>query len=180
MKNDTINKTILFKQRDETKTVSKYINLNTKSNVNTSKIIPFPKFRKRKKSSIRFYNNNKPLVIIAFLVLSICFISFVNNKLMLSSDAYTSKPTALTNTTDTNISTRDYKKYSKIISADIRSSLKLSSNYDIQTKSMHKNGSLIFARGTVSLPKDDPVYFDAILENNKMSSLVVNGVEYNK
>ncbi|MGL5346628.1 MAG: hypothetical protein ACRDA3_04715 [Peptostreptococcaceae bacterium] len=180
MKNNIANKTVPFRQRDEKK-MSKYLKLNTITNVNSSKVIPYPKFRKRKKNSLKFYNNNKPLVIIAFLVLSICFISFINNKLLLNnSSADSSKPASLTNTSSANISTSDYKKYNEIISTDIRNTLSLSGNYEIKSKSMHKNGNLIFARGTISLPREEPVFFDTILQDNKISSLIVNGIEYKK
>lgn len=181
MKNNIENKTVPFRQRDEEKKISKYLKLNTMTNVNSSKVIPYPKFRKRKKSSIKFYNNNKPLVIIAFLVLSICFFSFIKKNLLLNnSSTDSSKPVSLTNTSKANISTSDYKKYNEIISSNIRSTLSLSGNYEIKSKSMHRNGNLIFARGTVSIPREEPVFFDAILQDNKMSSLVVNGIEYKK
>lgn len=177
----TASKTVPFKQRDEEKKMSKYFKLNTSTKVNSSKVIPYPKYRKRKKSSIKFYNTNKPLLIIAFLVLSICLISFVNNKLMVSNGtSESSKSAAFSKNNDVTISTSEYKNYNEIIAKNIHNSLKVSGNYEIQTKAMHKNGSLVYARGTIALPKEEPVYFDAILQNNNTTSLVINGVEYNK
>lgn len=176
MKN-SINKTIPFKQRKEERTMSKYLNLDI--NNNSSKVIRYPKYRNKKKNGIKFIKANKPFLIVVLLALIFSFISFFNNKLT-TSNSTSSNSIITSNTTESTLTSKEFKKYSEIINTDIKKSLKITDNYDVETKTMHKNGTLIYARGTVSNTGEDEIYFDAILKNNTITSLVINGVEYKK
>lgn len=177
MKN-TINKTIPFKQKEEEKRISKYLKLDN-NNATSAKIIRYPKYRKKKKNGIKFIKGNKPFLVVVIIALIFSFISFFNNKLM-ASNSTSSNTTLTSNTAESTLTSKEARNYSEIISKDIKKALKISGSYDIVTKTIHRNGNSIYARGTVSLSNEDEVYFDAILKNNNISSLVINGVEYIK
>ena len=45
---------------------------------------------------------------------------------------------------------------------------------------MHKNGSYLYAQGVISSRKNNNLYFDIILKDDKSYSLIVNDTEYIK
>ena len=172
------NKTLEFKQKEDTDKISKYFNLNS-NKTNSSNIIRYPKYRNKKKNGIKYIKNNKPLLIVIVLAIIFSFISFFNNKLM-SSNSTESNSSIVSSSTESTLTRSELKNYSEIISTDIKKTLKISSTTEVDAKTMHKNGNSIYTRGTISIPNEEAVYFDAILKNKQMSSLVINGIEYIK
>lgn len=176
----TANKTIPFKQREEEKKVSKYYKINTKNrNQSTNKVIPYPKYRKKKKNGAKFVKHNKPLLIVMVIAFSLSLMSFINkeSKLNGGSSSHTLSNSSVSKRA---LTPTEFKSTSKIISSEVQKALKLSTSAEVSTKTMHKNGSSIYAQGSVDMPSRGDVYFDVLVKNNKASSLVINGVEYIK
>lgn len=175
----TANNTIPFKQREEEKKISKYYKIASKTlSKPTSKVIPYPKYRRKKKNGAKFINHNKPLLIVILLAFSLSLISFINKDVKLNSNSKSMSSTSVDSRRG--LTTTQFKDTSKIISLEVQKVLNLNSNTKIDTKTMHKNGSSIYAQGIVDMPHKGNVYFDVIVKNNKASSLVINGIEYIK
>ncbi|MGL6107192.1 hypothetical protein [Romboutsia sp.] len=178
----TANKTIPFKQRGEEKKVSKYYKINTKNKtLSTNKVIPYPKYRKKKKNGAKFVKHNKPLLIVAIIAFALSLMSFINRESKLNDNGLNSKHTLSNSTTSKRVLTpAEFKNTSKIVSLQVQNALKLSSNSEVSTKTMHRNGTSIYAQGSVEVPSKGELYFDILLKNNIASSLVINGTEYMK
>ena len=178
----TISKTIAFKQRDEDKKAlkSKYKINNTYSN-NSFKVIPYPKYKKKKEKGIKLVKNNKPLLIVLGLVMFFSLLSFIDNRILKDKYGPNGKPIKSEMlASSTLVSETEFSSYSKIIESKIKEALHLNAEYTIATKTMHKNGSLIYAQGDISLEKSGNASFDVVLKNKKPYSLVINGTEYIK
>ncbi|MGL5330750.1 MAG: hypothetical protein ACRDD7_15890 [Peptostreptococcaceae bacterium] len=177
MKN-TANKTIPFKQRNEEKknTESKY-KISTYDSKNSFKVIPYPRYKKKKEKGIKFVKNNKTVIIILGLIIFFSLIFFLDNVVL--KNKLGSNPSIIQNKVSSsiqNISEKEFLSYSTVIQNKIKNTFGVT-NSDIKTESMHKNGDTIYAQGSIS-KSEELFFFDMILENKKPSSLVVDGNEY--
>lgn len=178
----TVNKMIPFRQRqsDEKSQNSKYKINNNNSN-NFSKIIPYPKYKKKKEQGIKVVKSNKIFLIILGLIIFFALLSFIDNSLLKNKYGSNGRPIRFQlRASSTLVSEAEFSSCSKIIENKIKDTLHLTSEYTIATKTMHKNGSSVYAQGDISLGKSEATSFDAILKDNKLSSLFINGVEYIK
>lgn len=176
----TINKTIPFKQRDEDKK-----NISSKYKINnsntTSKIIRYPKYKKKKEKSFKVVKNNKFIFIIFAVIMFFALLSFIDNNLLKDKYGENGKPLkSNSQASSILVSEVEFSKYCDIIESEIRSTLKLGSENIITTNSMHKNGNYIASQGDVSLGKNNKVHFDSILKDKVFSYLVIDGAEYIK
>jgi len=168
------------KQSDEKNQNSKYKINNTNSN-HFSKVIPYPKYKKKKEQGIKVVKKNKIFLIILGLVMFFALISFIDNNLLKGKYGPNGKPIRFElRASNTLVSEAEFSSYSKIIENKIKDTLHLTSEYTIATKTMHKNGSSVYAQGNISLGKSETTSFDVILKHNKPSSIFINGIEYIK
>lgn len=169
-------KTIPFRQKFEGNKISKYNRINSNSSNN---VIPYPKYRNKKKNGAKFIKRNKHILILVILAFCFSFISYSNNKIKLNDNNINSK-NASSNSSYSKITLTptEFNNNSKIISKEVKKILNLDSDYKISTKTMHKNGTSIYAQGSYKTTSKEEVYFDILLKDNKVSSLVVNGIEY--
>lgn len=178
----TVNKMIPFRQRqsDEKNQNSKYKINNTNSN-NFPKVIPYPKYKKKKEQGIKVVKNNKIFLMILGLIMFFALLSFIDKSVLKDKYGSNGKPIRFQlRTSSTLVSEAEFSSCSKIIENKIKDTLHLTSKYTIAAKTMHKNGSSVYAQGDISLDKSETTSFDAILKDNKLSSLFINGVEYIK
>ncbi|MGL4912387.1 MAG: hypothetical protein ACRC3Y_08140 [Romboutsia sp.] len=176
----TVNKTIPFKQRDEDKK-----NMSSKYKINTSnsssKVIRYPRYKKKKDKSVKIVKNNKFIFIILGVIMFFTLLSFIDNNLLKDKYGPNGKPIkSKAQASSILVSETEFSQYSNIIENKIRSTLKLSSEHTITTNTMHKNGNYIASQGDVSLGKNNTVNFDAILKGKVFSYLVIDGTEYIK
>ena len=178
----TVNKTIPFKQRDEDKknVTSKY-KINTSKGNSTSKVIRYPKYKKKKDKGVKIVKKNKFIFIILVVIIFFSLLSFIDNNLLKDKYGPNGKPVkSKAQASTTLVSESEFNQYSNIVENEIRSTLKLSSEHKITTNTMHKNGNFISSQGDVSLGKNNIVHFDAILKDKEFSYLVIDGTEYIK
>lgn len=76
----TSGKTIPFKQREDNDKDQLAKAKNNSNNI--SKVIPYPKYRRRKEKGIKLLRKHKMFVIILGLVLFFIFIAFLDNTLL--------------------------------------------------------------------------------------------------
>lgn len=178
----TVNKTISFKQRDaDEKNQSSKYKINNSNSSNSFKVIPYPRHKKRKEKGVKLIKNDKPLLIFLILVMFFALLSFIDNIIL--KDKYDSNKKPIRSelhTSSTLVSEAEFSSYSKTIESTVKDIFRLNSEYIIATKSMHKNGSSIYAQGSFSLDKGENTYFDIILKNKQPYSLVINGTEHIK
>jgi hypothetical protein len=168
------------KQSDEKNQNSKYKIDNTNSN-NFSKVIAYPKYKKKKEKGIKVIKKNKIFLIILGLVMFFTLLSFIDNNLLKGKYGSNGKPVTFElSASSTFVSEAEFSSCSKIIESKIKDTLHLTSEYTITTKTMHKNGSSVYAQGDISLGKSKTTSFDMILKDNKPYSLFINGIEYIK
>ena len=168
-------KTILFKQRKENH-VSKYKFKTNQDGIIDFKVIPYPKYKKVLSKGHKFVNF-KNLSIILLIISIGCTYFFLTNKrlsYLIDKKEYNSVTTSDNNA----ISNSDFNNYSKIIESNINTLISLNYEHNIKTESMHKNGSYLYAHGVILSTKDNNLYFDIILKNNKPHSLIINDIEY--
>ena len=177
----TVNKMIPFKQKDIHKKNqrSKY-NINN-STSSSSKVIPYPKYKKKKENGIKIIKNNKFYLVVFSLILILSVISFIDNNILKDKYSSNSKlPSSELNASSILVSKSEFSSRSKIIEDKIKNTLRLGSEYTIITKTMHKNGNIFYAQGNVSLGKNKTTSFDIVLRDKKPYSLVINGTEHIK
>jgi hypothetical protein len=169
----TANKTIIFKQKeyDDKKQTSKYKIKNNNSST-SSKVIPYPKYKKKKEKSIKLIKNNKPLLIILLLVMFFFLLSFIDNNLLRNKPRF--------NSSDSSLSSSEFSSYSKTVENKIRHILTLDTKDKVDTDNMHKNGTSVYAEGSITLGKKENKDFDMILKEDKPYSLLIDGTEYIK
>ena len=158
---------LIYKRRNN---VSKYKFKTNQDGIIDFKVIPYPKYKKVLSKGHKFVNF-KNLSIILLIISIGCTYFFLTNKrlsYLIDKKEYNSVTTSDNNA----ISNSDFNNYSKIIESNI--------NYEhnIKTESMHKNGSYLYAHGVILSNKDNNLYFDIILKNNKPHSLIINDIEY--
>ncbi|WP_343101558.1 hypothetical protein [Romboutsia sp. MSSM.1001216sp_RTP31141st1_G3_RTP31141_220114] len=173
----TVNKTIPFKQRDNDK--NNNIKPDNKSNV-YGKVIPYPRFKKKKEKSVNFIKSNKIFFIILSIVLFFSLIFFIDTTLLKGKIGPTGRPLSINKQTNIAVSDKEFKTYSEILEKDIVSVLSINSKYNISPNSMHKNGDRVYVQGDIHINGKNSQPFDAILDNSNTSSIVINGDEYVK
>ncbi|MEG0250327.1 MAG: hypothetical protein RR561_05645 [Peptostreptococcus sp.] len=97
-----------------------------------------------------------------------------NNFGMSSSDGLPDKFVAQSST----ISSEDNSKYEKLISSYLNTYVPVDGDVRVVTTSMHKNDKMVYANGYFSYPNEkSKIKFDAVLTDENLSSLIVNGYE---
>lgn len=177
----TVSKTIPFKKRDEDKKNSKY-NFDINKNSGSSKVIRYPKYKKKKDKGVKIIKNNKFFVIVLGLIMFFSLLSFIDNNLLKDKYGPNGKPLKSHSRASSSllVSETEFSQFSDKTESSVRNALKLSGEHSVKTKTMHKNGNYIYSQGDVSLNKDNIIYFDAIFENKQLKSLLIDGKEYLK
>ncbi|WP_286317103.1 hypothetical protein [Romboutsia ilealis] len=170
-------KTIVFKQREEHH-ISKY---NFKANEYGKidfKVIPYPKYKKVLRKGRKFIKIKNLFIILLILLIASSYFIITNKRLSYLIDK---KYTNSISTSNNNIVSNDeFNIYSKIIESQINTLIPLNYEHNIKTQAMHKNGSYLYAQGVISSRKNNNVYFDIILKDDKSYSLIINNTEYIK
>ncbi|MDB8791748.1 hypothetical protein PN398_13550, partial [Romboutsia sp. 1001216sp1] len=144
------------------------------------KVIPYPRFKKKKEKSVNFIKNNKIFFIILSIILFFGLIFFIDSTLLKGKIGPTGRPLSINKQTNIAVSDKEFNTYSKILEKDMVSVLSINSKYNISPNSMHKNGNRVYVQGDIHINGKDSQPFDAILDNNNTRSIVINGDEYVK
>lgn len=170
-------KTIVFKQREEHH-ISKY---NFKANEYGKidfKVIPYPKYKKVLRKGRKFIKIKNLFIILLILLIASSYFLITNKRLSYLINK--KEANSISTSNNSIVSSDDFKTYSKIIESQINILIPLNYEHNIETKSMHKNGSYLYAQGVISSRKNNNLYFDIILKDDKSYSLIVNDTEYIK
>lgn len=185
MKNSNLKDPIIFiDKKAELMGKSKFSKLHKGKSEKKAKIIGYQEHKKMKiheakrqklmKSNV--YKNKKNISICFIAIISILILMFMWNKF--------SEPTIKENETisfkveNENLSSSNASTYSSIIKESTQSLLGI--KYPVKVENLHKNGNLIFAKGSFNIPGKGDINYDMILKNYKVYSLKVNGEEYAK
>lgn len=180
MKN-TINKTIPFKPRSSNSENDDKIAKLKNKNITSSKVIPYPKRKKKKEKNINFIKSHRFVFILLFLILFFSLIFFIDNTILDGKVSPSGRPLISKSINVNNSLTKDeFKFYSRKLKTQLVKYLDLDSDYKISISSMHKNGDSIYTKGSVNIDYKDTKYFDAIIKNEVISSIIVDGSEYIK
>ncbi len=135
---------------------------------------------KNKKSKFQNFSGLHPLWVKAiYLIILILFIILVASKLtnnfgIVNKNSIPDKFIYQTSKLTDNETT----KYEALIDTSIKKYVNSNGELDVVTTSIHKNDKYIYANGYFIYPDDsDRIYFDAKIESEKISSIVVNGYE---
>ena len=132
--------------------------------------------KKQKFLNSKFYKFRKKIVLGFIVILSTLILMFLWNKLYKPS--YTDSNNSNFKVENETLSSSNASTYSSIVKESVQSILNI--KYRINVEQLHKNGNLVFAKGSFNIPDKGNVNFDMILKNYAPYSLKVNGEEYIK
>ncbi len=174
-------KIILFDSKNSKKLKYKFPN-------NTSKVLPFPKYnilkklnvikkKSKKKNRSKFYLSNY-IKFFIIIVLGLFFLKYIlpTNTVNINNSVVDKSFINKSN----NLYSDGYNNYSSLILSYIN--IYLDNNYsDFYTlTNIHKNGDYMYGYGFLTMSKNEKIYFDIILKNDKVNSLIINNIEYIK
>lgn len=186
MKNATVNNTIKFidkKAEYEDKKLTKKIKFNklkNKENViidyKQHKKIKSHKDKKDKIKKTKVYKSRKKILTISVCVFSL-FIIFLLWNIFFKPDLVNSQSNNL-KVQSQHLSNSEISTYSSIMNECVKDTLNIKS--DVKINNVHRNGTLIYGKGSAENSNNENVSFDIILNNYKPYSLKVDGQEYIK
>ena len=185
MKNSNLKNTIIFiDKKAELEGKGKVPKLNLRKLGNDAKIIGYQEHKKikiheakkQKFLNSKFYKFRKKIVLGFIVILSTLILMFLWNKLYKPS--YTDSNNSNFKVENETLSSSNASTYSSIVKESVQSILNI--KYRIIVEQLHKNGNLVFAKGSFNIPDKGDVNFDMILKNYAPYSLKVNGEEYIK
>lgn len=175
MKKFNINKNGLH--RDNNKKIKSKINDYTLLD-HSHKVISYSEYKRSNR--IKYFKNHKLLILILITSSVVYLIS-------LSSSFFSTKKTVSNNSaypsfisTEPELSKSEFISYSDTITSAINGFVGTQYNCVVKTDNIHRNGTSIYAQGYFYFPNKDNIYFDILLKNKDVKSLVINGVEYIK
>jgi|SRR3712207_4818595 len=115
------------------------------------------------------------IILALFVILAIYRIMVVTHIVNVDSipEKFVSEPIKLT--------TDETVKYQDIVESLLAKKIPNGDSLDIITTSVHKNGDTVFCSGYFTYPNEkEKIYFDSVLNDNKVTSLLVNGYELGK
>ncbi len=137
----------------------------------------------RNKNRSKLNKLNSPIwVKVIYAIAIIMFVILIAGKItnnfgMSSSNSLPDKFVAQSST----ISSEDSTKYEKLLSNYLNTYVNSNGDLKVVTTSMHKNNKVVYANGYFLYPNEkSKIKFDAVLKDEDLNSLIVNGYELTK